>query len=431
MIISGWGQYPKTEASIFNLEYESQLEFVKELALQERCIPRGMGRSYGDTALSNCCIDTTNYDYFINFDEESGLLTCTSGTTIKQIIDAFLPRGWFLSVTPGTQYVTIGGAIANDVHGKNHHIDGCFSETLESIEIFTLSKGTLHCSKSNNSALFHSTCGGLGLTGIIISATIQLKRIPGTSITETTLKTKDLEHTFDLFEQHEKSTYSVAWIDGMASGSKLGRSLISFGEHSEHPSLDTSTPKSSVPMNFPPQFLNKKTIQLFNFAYYNKQFSNQKSSTIPLRKFFFPLDRIKNWNRIYGARGFLQFQCVLPNETSFNGIKSMLEIISNRKSGSFLAVLKKMGKRNKNLMSFPIEGYTLAMDFPAHEENIQLVKTLNKITAENSGRVYLAKDSVLDKKLFERMYPKSRQFSSLKTLYSPTLESLLSSRLGI
>lgn len=430
MIISGWGQFPKYNASVIPLEAASQLNSNPEL-FHTPTIARGMGRSYGDAALSDQCLDTTSFDYFIDFCPDTGLLTCTSGTTLKQIIDEFLPRGWFLPIVPGTQFVSIGGAIANDVHGKNHHHSGCFSETINSIELFTLKKGMQTCSRTHNASLFHATCGGLGLTGIIVSASIKLTPIKGDLISEQCYKTQNLEETLDLFDTHHDSTYSVAWIDGMARGKKMGRSLISIGEHF-HSTSHTPPPKKkfTVPFNLPSFSLNKISIELFNFLYYHKQIKERLQKTTKLRKFFFPLDTINNWNRIYGKRGFMQFQCVLPQKNSYEGLREMLFLISSQKSGSFLAVLKKLGKHNENFLSFPIEGYTLAMDFPATKENIVLVHKLNQITAKHNGRVYLAKDSLLRKELFETMYPRFNEFNKIRNQYSPQIHSQLSIRLG-
>ncbi len=432
MIISGWGQYPKKDADIAQLQHPHQLAELSSLPPKESIVARGKGRSYGDSALANTCIDTTHYNYYISFDENTGLLNCTAGVTLKDIIDTFLPRGWFLAVAPGTQYVTVGGAIASDVHGKNHHRDGCFSRYVRQIKLHLGEDRHILCSEQENTELFHATCGGMGLTGVITSATIQLKRVESAFINETVVRTRDLDETLERFERHASSTYSVAWIDCLARKQALGRSIITLGEHATSGSLNH--PKQNqlhTPFNFPSIALNKLSIKCFNELYYRKAPSQEITRSRPLKSYFFPLDSITDWNRIYGARGFCQFQCAIPKADGALAIKKLLSAITDCQSASFLAVLKSLGKENGNPLSFPLEGYTLALDFAATIENIELLHKLNTMTSDLGGKVYLTKDSTLTPTLFREMYPKASELEKLRKTHRIRHASLQSRRLEI
>ncbi len=432
MMISGWGRFPKKDARITPMPHSSQSTELSALLDTGSVIARGLGRSYGDSALADTCIDSTHYNHYISFDESSGLLTCTSGVTLKDIIDTFLPRGWFLAVVPGTQYVTVGGAIASDVHGKNHHRDGCFSRYVKQIELCLDNDHHILCSEEENTELFHATCGGMGLTGIIRSASIQLRRVDSAFIDETVVKTRDLTETIERFEEHASSTYSVAWIDCLAQRQKLGRSIISLGEHSANESLNHPQQRQlHTPFDFPNFALNKFSIKCFNELYYHKAPSRDITRQQPLKSYFFPLDTVTDWNRIYGTRGFCQFQCAVPKAEGAQAIKKLLSVISNNQSASFLAVLKSLGAANHNPLSFPLEGYTLALDFSATPENIKLLQQLNTMTADLGGRVYLTKDSTLSPELFQKMYPRYTDVEKLRKTHQIKYSSLQSRRLEI
>ena len=432
MIVSGWGNYPKSESSVFSFRDEAQLkEFNSSL---DNFITRGNGRSYGDSALSQDIISSTRFNYFINFDEIRGLLRVQSGVLLSEIIEAFLPRGWFLKVTPGTKLITVGGAIASDVHGKNHHIAGCFSECVESFTLLLPDNTILKCSRSENIELFRATCGGMGLTGVILEAEIYLKKVTSNRIQQTTIKTQNLEDTFEAFEEYKEHPYSVAWIDCLAKSDALGRCLLTVGDFAEDHCYDYKDKnKIEVPFNFPSFSLNKLSVQAFNFLYYQKVRSNISQQRVSVDSFFYPLDAVGHWNKIYGKQGFVQYQFILPKASSFEGLKIILEEIAKSGMGSFLAVLKLYGAENDNFLSFPMEGYSLALDFKIQTGLFELLEKLDKIVVEFGGRIYLAKDARMSKEVFEKGYPMLSQFKAIREKYNLTdkLKSMQSERLGI
>ncbi len=432
MKLAGWGQYPIIDAELSSPGNEQQ---IKDLVAQaDTLIPRGLGRSYGDSALAPQVLSCLDYDYFIGFDAETGLLTCAAGVTLAQILETFVPRGWFLGVTPGTKFVTVAGAIACDVHGKNHHVDGCFSEFVDSFKLLTGDQQILECSREQHADLFHASCGGMGLTGVIIEARIRLKPISSAMIDETTIKTPNLEQTLEQFEINQGTSYSVAWIDCLASGSALGRSLIMLGEHAQRGDLTTHREgRLTVPFNLPGMLLNSYSITAFNMLYYNRVRKARMERVIHYDPFFYPLDSINHWNRIYGKRGFVQYQFVIPQEDGKAGMKSILKAIADSRKGSFLAVLKAMGKANDNLLSFPMAGYTLALDFKMEDGLDRFLRRLDDMVLEMGGRVYLAKDALLEEKVFQQMYPQWQDFAELRQRYAADTKfnSLQSKRLGL
>jgi len=303
-IISGWGNYPKQKAKL--LTPTSQQEMKKGLHNKEPIIPRGMGRSYGDSANASLVLQTHLCDHFLEFDINTGLLTLEAGITFREVLKVIVPQGWFLPVTPGTSYVTIGGAIASDVHGKNHHIAGTFSQYVQSIEILLGTGDIVIASLEENIDLFLATCGGMGLTGVILKATIQLVPILSSHIDQETLKAGCLESACEAFEENNDATFSVAWIDCLARGKNLGRSILTLAEHSKEGDLDmTLKDPIEVPIYTPSKFLNKTTINIFNNIYWAKA-TNNKKQTVSLLTYFYPLDSLGAWNKLYGKNGFLQ-----------------------------------------------------------------------------------------------------------------------------
>ncbi|MEW5822320.1 MAG: FAD-binding oxidoreductase [Cyanobacteriota bacterium] len=420
--VTNWGNFPEIEASVSS--FSSEKELKKLLTSSEEIIARGMGRCYGDSSLCKNIISTLKYNRIIDFNEVEQTVCCESGVTLEDLLSIFVPRGLFLPVTPGTKFVTIGGAIASDVHGKNHHVGGSISNHIISMDIM-LSDGSISsCSKNNNSNLFWSTCGGMGLTGIILNACFKLKKIETSYIIQESIKAENLESIMKHFEESKDYTYSVAWIDCLSKGKKLGRSILMRGEHasvrdlegtkfSNNP-LKTGAPaKLDIPLFFPNFSLNTLSVKAFNFLYYNKQLSKKKKFIIDYDKFFYPLDGINNWNRIYGKRGFTQYQFVLPKETSYNGLEKILTEISNSGSCSFLAVLKLFGEQD-NLISFPKEGYTLALDFPIKPGVFELLNKLDEIVLENGGRLYLTKDTRMTEETFNKSYERAEIFRRIK-----------------
>ncbi|MCK4577274.1 MAG: FAD-binding oxidoreductase [Candidatus Marinimicrobia bacterium] len=432
MSLSGWGNYPHIHSNVFDYANETELLYT----LQKHCeiIPFGNGRSYGDSALNKNIINTKKCNYFLSFDEGSGVLHCQAGVLLSEILEVFVPKGWFLSVTPGTKFITIGGAISSDVHGKNHHIAGSFSDTTLSFRIAMPNGKIVECSRNNNEELFRATCGGMGLTGVIIDAKIKLQPIKSTSINQITIKTKNLNETFEAFERYLDYTYSVAWIDCLSKGDKIGKCLLMVGEHGNDGHLEyKNETKLFVPFNLPSLTLNRFSVSTFNMLYYGKAKSGVSEQKVSIDSFFYPLDAIAHWNRIYGKKGLTQYQFVLPKEKSYEGLKKILGKIADSGKGSFLAVLKLFGKGNKNYLSFPIEGYTLALDFKIEPDLFPLLDELDKVVLDYGGRFYLAKDCRLTKETFEQGYPQIETFRAFRDQHNlnGTLQSLQSKRVRI
>ena len=357
-----------------------------------------------------------------------------SGVLLSEIIEAFLPRGWFLKVTPGTKLITVGGAIASDVHGKNHHIAGCFSECVESLTLLLPDNTLLKCSRVENIELFKATCGGMGLTGVIVDVEIYLKKVNSNRIQQATIKTHNLKETFEAFEEHRSQPYSVAWIDCLAKADSLGRCLLTVGDFAQDHIFDYKEKnKIEVPVNFPSFALNQLSVQAFNFLYYQKVCNEISHQRVSVDSFFYPLDAIGHWNKIYGKQGFVQYQFILPKASSFDGLKVILDKIVASGMGSFLAVLKLYGAENENFLSFPMEGYSLALDFKIQTGLFELLNELDELVVEFGGRIYLAKDARMSNDIFEKGYPRLSQFKDVREKYNLTdkLKSMQSERLGI
>lgn len=432
MSLKSWGGYPISKSIEFKFENNDSLKSI--ILEQESVIARGNGRSYGDSALSNNIINAKPHDHFISFNEEQGLLHVQSGVLLSDILNSFVSRGWFLKVTPGTKLITVGGAIASDVHGKNHHIAGCFSESVESFRLMLPDGQIVECSKLENTELFKASCGGMGLTGVILDATIQLKRINSQYINQTTIKTKNLKETFDTFEKYKSSEYSVAWIDCLATNDDIGKSLVMAGEFGNDGKLGyKSKKKLTIPFNFPSFSLNKWTVKIFNWLYYGKVKNTTSKQPVDIDSFFYPLDSIGDWNKIYGKNGFTQYQFILPMASSYDGLIEILQTISKSGKGSFLAVLKLYGKANNNYISFPMEGYSLALDFKIEKGLFDLLDELDQIVVKYKGRIYLAKDVRVSKAIFEQGYPNIDKFRELRKTYkmNDKFNSLQSKRVGI
>lgn len=429
--IYGWGRYPQQDAYLHVPPSSASLEFtVKQ---QDSVLARGMGRSYGDSANALNVLQTTYINHFIEFDKATGKLTAEAGITLREILEIIVPSGWFLPVTPGTSFVTLGGAIASDVHGKNHHIAGTFGQHVKSLSMLLGTGEVVTTSPQHHADLFHATCGGMGLTGIIISATIQLLPIKSSLISQKTIKADCVEAACEAFESNSNATYSVAWIDCLSKGKSLGRSVIMLGEHAAQGGLDIDIrQKVSVPFSTPSALLNSVTMKAFNAAYWHKS-NNSETQTVSLMPYFYPLDAIGEWNRLYGKKGFVQFQCVLPKIDGVSNMRKLLTEISNSGEGSFLAVLKQFGTANENLLSFPIEGYTLALDFKASEIAIKTVKRLEDMVVDMGGRLYLTKDAVMQESSFKATYPNWEKFEAVREQYGAIgkYSSTQSKRLGL
>jgi len=345
-----------------------------------------------------------------------------------------MPRGWFLPVTPGTRHVTIGGAIASDIHGKNHHIEGTFTEHIESIDMLLGNGERICASPTEHSDLFHATCGGMGLTGVILSAKLRLKPIRSSSINLTTIRVPDLHSALAAFDENASSTYSVAWIDCLARDKHLGRSVVMLGEHADDGLLALKQePLIPLPPRLPPNLVNQYSVKAFNTLYYGKAPSTPTTQCIGHEPFFFPLDKVIGWNRLYGSKGFLQYQLVIPSAVGLPGIATILEHIAASGRGSFLAVLKRLGKANQNHLSFPMDGYTLALDFNADPVVFSMLEKLDRLVHDYGGRLYLAKDARMSEAMFKATYSRWEEFQGIREKYHALgkFSSLQSQRLGL
>ena len=427
-----WGNYPKVTATAVTISETGKLKsLLKEV---DDVITYGNGRSYGDSALNDTVVCIKPKNYFLSFDEHNGLLHIQAGALLSEILEFSVPRGWFLKVSPGTKLITVGGAIASDIHGKNHHVEGCFSECVSMLNILLPNGEIVSCSKTENVDIFRATCGGMGLTGVILDAKIYLKKIKSRYIEQKTIKTKNLKETFEAFEKYKDQPYSVAWIDCLAKNEKMGRSLLMVGDFANDGRLDFKPKKKiNIPFYFPSFVLNTLSVKIFNTFYYGKVRRGITEQLVDFETFFYPLDSINNWNRIYGKNGFTQYQFILPKQNSFEGLEEILNAIARSGKGSFLSVLKLYGKENENFLSFPIEGYSLALDFKIEKGLFELLDKLDEIVINKGGRIYLAKDARVSKENFEQGYPQIEVFRNLRRQYKmhEKFNSIQSKRLGI
>lgn len=401
--VANWGNFPVVEKEMKSEDSLAKvIDFVKN---HNEIIARGNGRCYGDSALSEHIFSTKRLNKFISFDRLNGVIECESGVLLSQILEVIVPQGYFLFVTPGTKFVTVGGAIASDVHGKNHHAEGCFSEYVLEFSLLNERGEVLKCSRDENQEKFWATIGGMGLTGIILSAKFKLKNIETSYIYQESIKADNLDEIFRLFEESESWTYNVAWIDCLQKDKNLGRSILMRGEHAFKHQISQKQQQNplelkkginpSVPFYFPGFVLNNLTVKLFNLLYFNKQRKKTVKNFVHYESFFYPLDIVNDWNKIYGKKGFIQYQMVIPKEKGKEGMRKILETIAKSGNGSFLAVLKLFGKNNPEAYnSFPQEGYTLALDFKVNSKLKKLVAQLDSIVEEYGGRIYLTKDSM-------------------------------------
>lgn len=408
-----------------------------------RAIARGNGRAYGDAAIStDNTIDMRHFNRMLAFDANTGLLEAEAGVLLSDIIEAFLPRGFFPAVIPGTKFITLGGAIAADVHGKNHHKDGSFRASVEWVDVMDGSGTVQRCSRSSNYELFDHTLGGMGLTGIILRTAIRLRQAETGWIRQRVIPADNLAAAMAVFEEFHHVTYSVAWIDCLSAGRNRGRSLIMLGEHARlhelqeeqrYAPFDTKhRQKLSIPFDAPSWALNPLTLRSLNAGHYWKGRRGRADRLVDWDSYFFPLDSILNWNRLYGRRGFAQFQCVLPLHEAEDGLSELLAATSKAGAGSFLAVLKRFGK-GEGAFSFPMEGYTLTLDFPIRQDTLRLMKELDEIVICHGGRFYLAKDSRMTKDVLHRSDPRAQAFAKWRAdnHLTDSFASAQSLRLGL
>ena len=448
-LLTGWGRTAPTAALVVVPDDDNDVDALLARSGRRGLIARGLGRSYGDaaqnaggTVLDATALQGTALDHGIRIDPDTGVTRVSAGVSIDALIRAALPHGYFVPVTPGTRSVTIGGALAADVHGKNHHVDGSFANHVESFTLHT-PKQVVEVTPASDPELFWGTAGALGLTGVVSDVTLRLLPVETSLIRSHTERCRDLDTVMArMLKDDAGYRYSVAWIDCLARGATLGRSVLSLGDHARLDDLPQS--KRSQPLTFaareilsappwaPNGLLNRLSIAAFNeFWYRVTPALHGKLETIGA--YFHPLDGVRGWNRMYGSRGFLQYQYVVPDAAG-DVVRRTLEMLSGARAASFLAVLKRFGPGNPGPLSFPVPGWTLALDIPAAVPGLaQLLDDLDELVVEAGGRVYLAKDSRLRPELLAAMYPDLDRFAELRARVDPmrVLQSDLQRRLGL
>jgi FAD/FMN-containing dehydrogenase len=418
-----WGNFPYHPQTTTQINWIGELENSYQ-KLNMSFLPFGCGRSYGDSCLasSDKVLALSSLNKFISMDWDNGVLEAEAGVTLANIIDTCLLKGWFLPVTPGTKYVTLGGAIANDVHGKNHHTAGTFGCHVLSFVLYREDKGFVECSLSENSDLYHATIGGLGLTGVIVKVKVKLKKVSSSNMLQKCIKFESLQEFFDLSAAYDdKYEYTVSWIDCLSGKNARGHFMVA--DHADDGVLEISDKfKLNFPIQSPVSLVNKLTLKPFNTLYYNKQRVKEVNAKVGYEPFFYPLDGILNWNRMYGKKGFQQYQCVVDHENGYDAIHNILKEIKSAGTGSFLAVLKVFGDvKSPGLLSFPKKGVTLALDFPQTKDgNGDLFNRLDSIVAKNNGRLYPAKDAHMSAALFKKSYLNWQQLEKLR---DPNIQS--------
>jgi FAD/FMN-containing dehydrogenase len=409
-----WGRYPTLQADLAPLHWTG--DFPPKNIPPAPMLPVGAGRSYGDVCLldGGTLLPTRGLDRLLHFDPETGILRCEAGVTLAEILDFAVPRGFFLPVTPGTKYVTVGGAIANDIHGKNHHVAGTFGHHVPQFELVRSDGNRLLCSQSVNPDWYSATLGGMGLTGLISWAEVRLRPIVSRLMDYRGEKFVGIDEFFAL-AQSATAEYTVAWIDCVSTGKNFARGIFMQGDHAKVPGAlkKSAEPWLTFPVDLPAFALNHVTMSAFNTAYYHKQFGKVKATEVDYEPFFYPLDSVLHWNRMYGKNGLLQFQNVLPHASGREGMVEILKAITRSGLASFLAVIKFFGDiPSRGMMSFPQPGVMLALDFPIRPEvSFGLIDLLGKITLEHGGRMYSAKDARMTAGQYQASYPQWRDFT--------------------
>ncbi len=414
-----WGRYPHApHRAVVPVRWRDDV--IDLAAIEGPALPYGWGRSYGDSCLNEggTLLDTGPLNRFMDFDDTTGLLRCEAGVTLADILALIVPRGWFLPTTPGTKFITVGGAIANDVHGKNHHKAGTFGCHVTRFELLRSDGERMICSPDENAELFRATIGGLGLTGLILWAEIRVRRVAGPFIAKEQIRFRCVDEFFEISaDSDERFEHTMAWVDCLATGQHLGRGLFMRGNYAwpKHIPRKAAEPRSlfTVPVQLPAFVLNLATVKAFNGLYYRSQLTKRAHQVVPYDPFFYPLDAIYEWHRLYGAPGFLQYQFVIPYAQDRTAIKDILTQISQSGVVSFLAVLKVFGNvPSPGMLSFPRPGVTLALDFPFRgQRTLALLNRLDQVVREHGGVLYPAKDARMSAETFQACYPQWQEFA--------------------
>jgi decaprenylphospho-beta-D-ribofuranose 2-oxidase len=432
--LAGWGRHLRAASHV--ARPERMAEAVRDFSGAEpSCLAYGNGRSYGDCALNSkgSSLMTTRLDRILSFDSDSGVISVEPGVTFARLFKLFLPRGFLVPVTPGTGFATIGGALANDVHGKNHDKNGSFGQHVISFTLALPSGERREITRDDAPALFDATMGGIGLTGFITGITFRMMRVAGSDVSVRSRRAYNLVEFIGMLREARGATYSVGWIDGTARGIAMGRGILETAEPAGTSSAAIAAKKYSMPFDLPGFVLNPLSIGLFNALYFDDVPRAGRERLQHYGKFLYPLDAIAGWNRIYGKEGFHQFQCVIPDEAAEPALRKLLTKISEVRRASFLAVLKTLGPGSGGYLSFPLHGFTLALDFPNFPGIAELHHQLVAIAKDYGGRVYLAKDSLLTPAEFDGMYPDLPKFMDVLAEIDPRchMASDMSRRLRI
>ena len=429
-MLSGWGRVPVVAAREIRSE-------DLELITRDVALTRGLGRAYGDAALPSApdtvVAGTRLADRILSFDAGTGVLHAEAGLSVAQIYDVFLPRGYFIPVTPGTRYVTLGGMVAADVHGKNHHREGCFGEHVVSITLRVADGRIVTCSAADAPDLFRATIGGMGLTGHILSVAVRLAPVPSPWIVQETEPIAGIEAFVEALRASSRAwPMTAGWIDCVARGRSLGRGILFRGRWAEPHEAPSTFPSLhsliDVPFTAPSGLLQPITVRAFNALYYWKQSRASGRRTVHPQSFFYPLDVVGNWNRLYGPRGFIQYQCVLPYGA---GVPRFLQLVASRANASFLCVIKDCGPQGIGMLSFPRPGISIALDIPFTSKTQARVDEMNALVIAEGGRIYLAKDALTRAEHYRAMDPRVDDFLTVRRAWDPAgrIRSALSVRL--
>jgi decaprenylphospho-beta-D-ribofuranose 2-oxidase len=442
--LAGWGRYPVERCRLYEPSSTGQAGALLETSHESTFVPRGLGRAYGDAALNRGAgvLSALAFNRVLAFDAETGILECEAGLSLDQIIRRFLPLGFFLPVTPGTRQVTVGGAIAADVHGKNHHVAGSFANFVLDFDLVTGDGQALACSRETHPEVFRATTGGMGLTGLIARARIRLRRVESAYLSVHFAKAGSLVEGLQRLEAGDRQyEYSVAWVDCLARGARQGRAVVMLGRHAGGDELPGRVGDRlrlderrglNAPFVAPVSPLRAWAVRAFNALYFGSKPANSVRM-VDLNRFFYPLDALRNWNRLYGPRGFVQYQVVVPHEAAPAALAGVLDRLAASGRGPFLGVLKRFGEASEGMLSFPRPGATLALDIAVDRGVPALLRELDDLIVDHGGRVYLAKDATQSAATFARGYPRLDEFRAVQGRVDPRrrISSSLARRLGI
>ncbi len=442
--LTGWGRTSPSSAEVWTPRSADELAAGLDEPGARGVLARGLGRSYGDVAQNagGRVLDATGVAKLRAIDLDTGIVTVDAGVSLAQLMSWLVPLGWFVPVSPGTRYVTVGGAIANDIHGKNHHASGSWCNHVRSITLATPANGVIVVTPDDDPDLFWATAGGIGLTGVVLEATVQMQPVETSLLSVDTDRTRDLDEVMALMEEgDDRYPYSVAWIDIMATGRSIGRGILDRGRFASLDQLPTPTRQHplayrgeilvTAPSVAPPGLVNPLTVRAFNELWYRKAPRRRREHLVSIPAFWHPLDGVGEWNRVYGRHGFLQWQCVVPFGAE-DTLRSIVHELSAARCPSAVNVLKRFGAANPGMLSFPLPGWTLTVDLPAGDAGFAaLFDRLDRTVAEVGGRIYLAKDSRLDPALLRDMYPRLDEWLGVRAKVDPdgVLQSDLARRL--